>query len=556
MKRTLLLISVFVGLILFTLSLSSPALADSGHARIVRLSFIQGDVRFTTQFHADSIRDPKAIWEVAQLNLPIRQGNALSTGNGRAEVEFENGAMAFLGANTVVEFYDLSLNDGDRITRLILRQGSASFHERSQNGDYFSVTGGDFSVAVDGRATFRLENFDDGSALNVLSGHVLVLQNEKSTPLEKGQSLSAHVQDGGKLVVGHAAPNDDFDRWVSSRIQNEDVVNSQVQPYGNYSSYAAGYSDLYTYGSWLSYGGFNYWRPFGVGLGWSPFDSGYGNWYFDQTGLGWSFLGTSPWGWLPYHYGGWIFSPAYGWMWNPGGLFTGRPQPYHPVTGVFVRSGSTVGVVPMNVADKSGKTPLNLSQGVYPIQGGTAGKSLAVASGEKWSVQKNNALVADFKSAPAAAIAPTRVTRTIAASNALGRESTFGHGSSIVYDASEHRFVNASAVSSAQSKIGQPTGAANELKNNSLATNRASVAPIGTPPGTRATGPASAPRASSLPARPSATPPPARTSGGSSGGSASGSPWGGGRGSSSVGAGSSSSSSSSHPSSSVGGRPH
>ncbi len=254
MKRTFLPISSLLGLILFALSMPLAALADSSHARIVRLSLIQGDVRFAAQFHEDSVTDPKAVWEVAQLNLPIRQGNALSTGNGRAEVEFENGAMAFLAANTVIEFYDLSLNDGDRITRLILRQGSASFHELSQSGDYFSVTGGDFSVAADGRATFRLENFDDGSTLNVLSGHVLVLQNDKSTPLEKGQSLSVHVQDGGKQVIGRATPNDDFDRWVSSRVQNEEVVNSQVPTNGSSSSYVSGYSDLYTYGSWLSVG--------------------------------------------------------------------------------------------------------------------------------------------------------------------------------------------------------------------------------------------------------------------------------------------------------------
>jgi mannose-6-phosphate isomerase-like protein (cupin superfamily) len=562
MKRILLSVSVFVGFILFTLSLSLPTLADSSHARIVRLSLIQGDVRFATQFHEDSVTDPKAIWEVAQLNLPIRQGSALSTGNGRAEVEFENGAMAFLGANTIVEFYDLSLNDGDRITRLILRQGSASFHEHSQNADYFSVTGGDFSVAVDGRATFRLENFDDGSALNVLSGRVLVLQNDKSTPLEKGQSLSVHAQDGGKQIIGRGAPNDDFDRWVSSRIQSEEVVNSQVQTNGSYPNYVAGYSDLYTYGAWLPMGGFNYWRPFGVGLGWSPFDSGYGNWYFDQGGLGWSFLGTSPWGWLPYHYGGWILSPAYGWVWNPGGTFTGRPQPYRPVTGVFVRSGNAVAVVPMNVADKPGKTALNSSQGVYPIQSGVVSKSL-VTSNEKWSVEKNNSQIAGFTAAPAVAAAPSRVTRTITASNVLGRESTFGRGSSIVYDASARRFVNSSAVNPAQGKIGQPTSAASDLKsvgkNTSPAVSaRAGAAPIGTPRGAHTASSASAPRATSMPPRPSAVPAPARTSGGSSGGNSSGSSWGGGRGSS-VGAaassGSSSSSGSSHPSTG-GGRPH
>src|SRR5215475_118415 len=105
---------------------STSALADQSHARIVRLSLVQGDVRFTSQFHKDSLDDSKAIWEVAPLNLPIREGYAVATDSGgRAEVEFENGAMAFLSANTLVEFYDLSLDDGAKVTRLILRQGSA-----------------------------------------------------------------------------------------------------------------------------------------------------------------------------------------------------------------------------------------------------------------------------------------------------------------------------------------------------------------------------------------------------------------------------------------------
>src|SRR5208337_513693 len=106
---------------------------------------------------------------------------------------------------TVIEFYDLSLYDGARITRLVLRQGSASFYDHSQGLDYFSVTGGDFSVAVDGQATFRLENFDDGSALSVLNGHVQVLQGEKSTPLEKGQSFAVRAQDPGNPIVGRTA---------------------------------------------------------------------------------------------------------------------------------------------------------------------------------------------------------------------------------------------------------------------------------------------------------------------------------------------------------------
>jgi len=39
---------------------------------------------------------------------PIHQGDAVATDNGRAEVEFESGNIAFLAQNTVLEFYDLS----------------------------------------------------------------------------------------------------------------------------------------------------------------------------------------------------------------------------------------------------------------------------------------------------------------------------------------------------------------------------------------------------------------------------------------------------------------
>jgi len=138
-------------LLMISLAGTPPATADSGHARIIRLSLVQGDVRFARETHGDPLADSNATWETAGLNLPIRQGYVLATDNGRAEVEFENGAMAFLKENTVLEFYDLSLNDSARTTRLVLRQGSASFYVNPAGGDYFSVTGGDFTVEAVGR---------------------------------------------------------------------------------------------------------------------------------------------------------------------------------------------------------------------------------------------------------------------------------------------------------------------------------------------------------------------------------------------------------------------
>src|SRR5215467_7188210 len=166
------------------------ASADTSHARIVRISSLQGDVRFARDVKGDPLADGSQVsWETAALNLPIRQGYVLATDTGRAEVEFENGALAFLAENTVMQFYDLSSEDGGLTTRLILRQGSAEFYVNPARGDYFSVTGGDFSVEAESKVTFRMNNFDDGSNVSVLHGHLTALANGKNTNLSKGEEL-------------------------------------------------------------------------------------------------------------------------------------------------------------------------------------------------------------------------------------------------------------------------------------------------------------------------------------------------------------------------------
>ena len=79
-----------IGLIctlIFFACLPGAAMADSSHVRIIRLSLVQGDVRFTSSFHNDPVSDPQAVWQTAPLNMPIREGSALATGSGRAEVE-------------------------------------------------------------------------------------------------------------------------------------------------------------------------------------------------------------------------------------------------------------------------------------------------------------------------------------------------------------------------------------------------------------------------------------------------------------------------------------
>ena len=237
--------------------------------------------------------------------------------------------MAFLNAHSVLDFYDLSLEDGSRITRLVLRQGSGTFYVNPAAGEYFSVTGGDFTVEANGRTTFRLDNFDDGSTVQVEKGRVSALRGDKPTSLEKGQSYTIHAFDPAKPEVGRLLDNDDFDSWVSGRIDSVVTATNYSSQYVNSPTYTSGFSDLYTptaLGTPLAAtaiaGGpsvppsAGHPLPLEIGI-WIP-------------AFGWSFIGSAPWGWLPYHYGGWIFSPAYGWVWAPSGFGSWPPRNLSP----------------------------------------------------------------------------------------------------------------------------------------------------------------------------------------------------------------------------------
>jgi len=451
-----------------------PSFADSSHARIIRLSLVQGDVRFARDVKGDPLASQNATWEAAELNLPIRQGYVLATDKGRAQVEFENGAMAFLGDNTVLEFYDLSLEDGAKTTRLVLRQGTASFYVKAANGDYFSVTGGDFTVEASERSSFRLDNYDDGSVVNVLKGHVSVVRKNKPTSVAKGEFLSVHAGDDNSISIGRLPESDDFDRWVSGRIDSVVTATTAAQQYVNSPYYTTGAADLYTYGSWYPAAGYGMcWRPYGAGLGWSPFASG--GWFMDPM-YGMSFIGNEPWGWLPYHFGGWIYDPLLGWLWDPAFYgFGGGYMPWVPVTGVFVRSKpGLLGIVPVHPLDVRGKAPLNLAKGLFPVTGGAVAERVPVNAGEEWKVVKTvptGALNANL----AASTAPARASRTVIAGNFGTRVIALGSGSSIVYDPLEHRFVNTNVAPASLTRTAAPL--TEHLQNGAAGTRVADGAP-------------------------------------------------------------------------------
>jgi hypothetical protein len=345
---------------LTVLAAATPAFAappaaqaqDYSYARVVRLSLVEGQVQVA--------RPGTDGWEQAVVNLPIEHGFTIATGQGRAEIEFENGATARLADNAVLEFKELALSGGSRITKLTLTQGTATIYANLSGHETFEVQTPNLQMGIPGNARFRVDAYADGTAVTVFKGDVDVNVNGATRRVGKGKTLSFRANAPEEVTIERSGEPDDWDQWVDERdsvVQN--ARNSTLQYVS--SPYSYGIADLYNYGNWFAVAGYGLcWQPYGVGFGWSPFS--YGRWgYYSGFGLTW--ISYEPWGWMPYHFGGWVYSPALGWVWAPG-----RIRTWQPATVSWVRVGSQVGWVPLHPHDRPGQTPTNIQRGFVSAQ--------------------------------------------------------------------------------------------------------------------------------------------------------------------------------------------
>ncbi len=75
------------------------------------------------------------------------------------------------------------------------------------------------------------------------------------------------------------------------------------------------YNELEQHGQWFEYENYGpVWQPSRVGEDWRPYTDG--RWV--PTKQGYIFESQEPWGWATYHYGNWMPTAGYGWVWVPG----------------------------------------------------------------------------------------------------------------------------------------------------------------------------------------------------------------------------------------------
>jgi len=337
--------------------MSLPALADSS-VRIVRLSYIDGDVQVD--------RGAGAGFERAILNLPVTQGMQLETGDGATvEIEFEDGSTLRLIPNTSVAFTQLILrDDGRRQSSIELRSGTA-YLETSNKKDDFTIVSGGRQVTIARPARLRLERGDADLRVAVFKGDVDVRGEGDPVRVKKDETVTLDLSDASRYQLAKGIDEQSYDSWSLDRDKYREAYASEH--HDNYnasynSSYNYGWSDLNYYGNFISVASYGpVWRPYGFGPGWDPFADGAWVWY---PGYGYTWVSAYPWGWAPYRYGSWIFVPGYGWCWRPA-------RRWNTWTGVPVIVGPPRGYIaprpPVIAATVAGPVPRTIVVGHGPV---------------------------------------------------------------------------------------------------------------------------------------------------------------------------------------------
>jgi hypothetical protein len=290
---------------------SAPAHANS-KVRIVRLSEVKGAV----QLDRNTVRG----FEEAMPNLPIVEQARLQTGQGVAEVEFEDNSTLRIAPDTLVEFSQLELlPSGAKASTMTIQRGMVYASLVNTKGNEFTLTFNQQKVHLQPSSHVRMQLLPTEAKLAVMEGSALVEGPSGTTEIGKKKTLTFDLANQNQPVEAKNVASEPYDSWDHNNADYHKTFASQ-SAFGN-SPYSYGVSDMLYYGSFVNTSGCgSMWRPYFVSAVWDPFANGTWAWY---QGAGYSWVSPYPWGWMPFHYGNWVSCAGTGWGWQPGGAWYG-----------------------------------------------------------------------------------------------------------------------------------------------------------------------------------------------------------------------------------------
>lgn len=228
--------------------------SDSTYAQVVRISYVEGDVRIQ---RGDPTGKPSgAAWEKAVSGLPVETGFSLVTGVGaRAEIEFENASTAYLGENSVLTFNDLHETAGVPYTEMGLLSGTISLNFRpyvNYEKLVLHTPTSDFISKFPDKTYARIESFTDAVSITPLANGMLRMPGVLREAVVPGRTWT-WVQ--GQLEDPAGTPDSTqssaWDNWVASRVTERNTAIQSVMAESGLTEPIPGMADLANQGKFF-----------------------------------------------------------------------------------------------------------------------------------------------------------------------------------------------------------------------------------------------------------------------------------------------------------------
>jgi hypothetical protein len=320
-------------------------------ARVVRISFLRGDVQIRRGGENQT-------WERAAQNLPIVEGDELTTGSeSRIEIQFDKNSYLRVAEYSTVKFTTIR----DEGVALSVPQGTVSLRllNYDKSRSYFEMDAPSTTVSVERSGMYRIDAGDTRSnEIRVAvteGGEARIYSQNSGFSLRNGRSAKLFLGGNfaGEWETGDASRYADvFDSWVMERetVVAKRLRESYYDRYYDNDQYGA--EDLSEYGDWIYTRKYGYvWRPFSRSIAsysnWSPYR--YGQWRWVPI-YGWTWVNDEPWGWATYHHGRWVWDDGY-WHWAPYGNSRWRRSWWRPALVSIVTWNGSVCWYPLSYYD-------------------------------------------------------------------------------------------------------------------------------------------------------------------------------------------------------------
>ena len=205
--------------------------SDATYAQIVRLSYVEGDVRIARGERNEKVTG--ATWEKAVSDLPLETGFSLATGAGRAEIELEDASTLYLGDNSVLSFNDLHTTGGVPYSQVALLTGTATLHIRPyMAGEQFvlKTPANSLTLIYPRKSYVRINSYIDATAVTSLNDEGLHLPEAPQETFPKGQTMILREGRGGFESAGTSDQGAfaEWDKWVADRIAQRRAAMAEV----------------------------------------------------------------------------------------------------------------------------------------------------------------------------------------------------------------------------------------------------------------------------------------------------------------------------------------